>query len=135
MTPVQALVIIVSITVAGLVALNVLVPGDHSALTKDILSIAVPSTVGLMTWLNSAKNSEKIADVKAKVATVETKQDTLAAVAVETKAEVAQVKEQLAVSNTEMDGHLTALIEESVKAARLLGHDEGEQAERDRREH
>lgn len=122
---IRALVIIIIVTIAGIIAVNVLIPGENTALTVQIVSVVAPTTAALLGLINSVKNTEVIQATKAQV--------------IEAKVEVAQAKEQLAVNSekigaldTRINGRLSELMEKSVEAARLLGHQQGEKDERDR---
>jgi uncharacterized protein involved in exopolysaccharide biosynthesis len=122
---IRAIVLIIIATIVAIVALNVLRPGDNTALTVQIVSIVAPTSAALLALLNSSKNTEKINETHLQVA--ETK-DQIA----ETHAQVVNTTEKIDTLNTQINGRLSQLMDQSVAAARLLGLREGEQAERER---
>lgn len=122
---IRAIVIIVVATVAGLIVMNVFIPGDNTALTVQIVGVVAPTTAALLSLINSAKNSEQIQETtavaQAAVALGAANNDALAA-----------HSEKLDTIAGDVDGKLSQLMAANVDKARLLGRQEGTQEERDR---
>lgn len=135
----RAIVIIIIVTVAGLIILNVFIPGDNTALTVQIVGIVAPTTAALLAFLNSAKNSEQIQEAKSELVTntlVTQHTAEVAQAAVELGAAnndaLAAHSEKLAVIAGDVDGKLSQLMDANVEKARLIGRQEGTREERDR---
>jgi Tfp pilus assembly major pilin PilA len=122
---IRAIVIIVVITVIGLIAVNVLVPGDNTALTVQIVGIVAPTTAALLSLLSSAKNHESIKETRAAVSHT-------TAIAHEVAAQASTNTEMLAILTDGINGRLTQLLQKNEAAARLLGREEGGKDARDR---
>lgn len=127
---IRAIVIIVVATVAGLVLMNVFVPGDNTALTVQIVSVVAPTTAALLSLINSAKNSEIIKETKADVQETKAEVVHTAEVAHHAAVQVSANTDKLNTLAGDIDGRLTQLMAESVDKARRLGQKD----ERDRQE-
>jgi hypothetical protein len=58
-TVVRAVVVMVALMVLAIVGLEIFHPGDNAIAIGHILTIGVPTTLGLMTYLNSVQNGRK----------------------------------------------------------------------------
>ncbi len=64
--PLRAVVLMTSLTIVAVIAAAVFAPDHFDRLVTTILTIAVPTTAGLMAYLTSQKNSEKLETIDEK---------------------------------------------------------------------